>query len=182
MAERIAEIVILSEDFNQTNLVRRSLKHKGRNPRTIRVNQAPSGRGSGEQYVRESFSAEVAHYRNRAASRSAALVVAIDADTKTVQQRERELEAALRAAGQEKPKPTEAISILIPKRHIETWILCLSGERVDELTDYSNREDVEAKIKAAAENLCGWARPRFPIPDRCVPSLKKGLREFQRLR
>jgi len=182
VSERIAEIVVLSEDLNQTNLIRRALKHKGHDSRTIRINQSPGGGGSGEHYVRESFSGEVAHYRNRATRRSAALVVVIDADTRTLQQRERELEAVLKAAGQQKRKPKESISILIPRRNVETWILCLTGDRVDELSDYSNREDIEVKIKLAAENLCDWARPRFPIPDHCLPSLKKGLREFQRVR
>ena len=32
------------------------------------------------------------------------------------------------------------VAVLIPKRNVETWILCLTRESVDEVTDYSDRD------------------------------------------
>jgi hypothetical protein len=79
-----------------------------------------------------------------------ALVVAIDADISTVAQRENELETALAEVGELRRQADEAIVLLIPKRHIETWILCLLGEHVDEVTGYKSRGDVHQQIKPAA--------------------------------
>jgi hypothetical protein len=182
VVERIAEIIVLCEDLTQGNLVYWSLIKKGHNPRTIRLKPGPSGRGSGEQYVRESFPKEVAQYRNRAARRSAALVAVIDADTRTLQKRERELQMALEAAGQEQRKPEEAIATLIPRRHVETWILCLTDEHVDETKDYSKRDDISGRIiRQAGEGFYDWSRPHYRVPAHCVASLRKGLGEFRRV-
>jgi len=108
-------------------------------------------------------------------------VVGIDADVKTVAQREKELETALENAREHGRKPEEAIVLLIPKRHIETWILCLLGELVDEVTDYKSRRDVHQKIKPAALTFYEWGRPHHSVPDHCVESLHRGLREVQRI-
>jgi hypothetical protein len=127
------------------------------------------------------YPAEVGYYRDRSHSRKAALIVATDADTKTVARRERELEAALSDAGEGRRSPDEAIALLIPKRNVETWILCLVGESVDETTDYKGRRDVGELIKNAADALFDWSRPQCIVPPRCVPSLQRGLREIARI-
>ena len=71
--------------------------------------------------------------------------------------------------------------MLIPKRHTETWILCLMGENVDEITDYKARRDIPEKIKPAAREFHEWSRPHYQVPDRCVESLQRGLREARRV-
>lgn len=181
MAERIAEIIVLAEDARQGNLVYHYLVRKGHNWRSIRVRPVPLGQGSGEQYVREHYAGEVKHYRNRRSRRRAALVVIIDADSRRVTDKERELAATLLAAGEDKRRSGEAIALLIPKRNIETWILCLLGDRVDETTDYKGRRDVDANIKPAAHAFCEWSKARYPVPDSCVESLHRGLREAKRI-
>lgn len=180
MPERIAEIIILAEDLTQGNFVRRYLERANQDPRRIRLRIAPAGRGSAEQYVRECYSTEVTYYRERAASRSAALVVAIDADASEVADRERELEEALVAEQQPRRQPDEAIALLIPKRNIETWILCLCKEQVDEVTDYKTRV-VSRQIALAAKVFYDWSRPNYVVPGACVPSLRRGLTEIRRV-
>lgn len=109
-------------------------------------------------------------------------MVLIDADLKIVVHREGELEAALANAGEHRRESSEAIVLLIPKRPIETWILSLLGERVDEATDYRSRRDVPEKIRPAAQKFYEWGRPDYQLPDHCVDSLRRGLVEVRRIR
>jgi hypothetical protein len=181
VAERIAEIIVLAEDLNLGNFAVRYLLRTGQKLRKIRLHLPKPGRGSGEKFVRESYGTEVKYFRNRASSRSAALVVAIDADVRTVADREAELSAELVRTGQDGRRQMERIILLIPKRNIETWILCLSNEAVDETTDYKRRADVGDKIKPAAEAFFEWSRPHYAVPVHCVRSLSRALIEAQRL-
>jgi hypothetical protein len=173
VAKRIAEIVILCEDFRQGNFAWHYLKRDGHSYRKLRLQVSPGGQGSGEQYVREQYRKEVGLYRNRSTRRTTALVVMIDADTNTTAYRERQL------ATQAKRKGAEKIAHLIPKRHIETWILCLTGETVEETTDYKSTKDTDGKIKQAAENFFDWSRDGYSVPARCVASLQNGLKEIR---
>lgn len=179
MAKRIAWLIVRAEDLNQVNFARRYLGQKGHHLREIR--KPRRGRGAAEQYVREKYADEVGEYRSRSSYESAALVVLVDADMRTVLERENELEAALANAGEDRRRPEEAIVLLIPKRHIETWILYLLGERVDEFADYRSRRDIPEKIKPAAQKFYEWARPDYQLPDHCVDSLRRGLVEVRRI-
>lgn len=181
MTDRNAEVIVLAEDLNQFNFTRRYLLQKGYDPHKIHPHLAPPGQGSAEQYVRERYPKEVRLHRSRSSHTGAALVVEIDADMKTVVQRENELETALQSAGEHGREPDEAIVLLIPKRHIETWILCLLGERVDQITDYTSRANVQQQIRPAAEKFLEWSLPNYRLPDHCVESLQRGLREVRRI-
>jgi hypothetical protein len=181
VTDRNAEVIVLAEDLSQFNFTRRYLLQKGYNPHKIHPHLAPPGQGSAEQYVRERYPKEVRLHRSRSSHTGAALVVAVDADIKTVVQRENELETALESAGEHGRGPDEVIVLLIPKRHIETWILCLLGEHVDEVTDYKSRRDVHQQIKPAALTFYEWSRPHYPVPNHCVESLRRGLREVRRI-
>ncbi len=181
MAKRIACLIVLAEDLNQANFARRFLERKGHHWRTIRFRPLPQGRGAAEQYVREKYADEVSEYRRRSSYQSAVLVVLVDAHVKTVVERESKLNAALKNAGEEPREDREAIALLIPKRHIETWILCLLGERVNEFTDYKSRKDIQQKIKPAAQTFYEWSQLNYPVPDHCVESLHRGLSEVQRI-
>jgi hypothetical protein len=181
VAERIAEIVILAEDLNQSNFVRHFLKRKGHHARRIRAVTVPQGKGSGEQHVRTSYPTEVQYYRNRASHRTAALVASVDADVLSVTDRMAELESALKNAGEIARNADEAIALFIPKRNIETWIQCLLGARVNEIEDYKSIGDVQDKIKPAARTFFDWCRPKFSVPAHCVESLQLGLLEANRV-
>jgi hypothetical protein len=181
VVERIAEIVVLAEDLRQGNLVRHYLVRCGHHRRNIVLRLAPRGRGSGEQFVRERYPIGVAYYRQRSHARRAALATVLDADTGTVEEHERGLAAALAAADQLPREDGEMISVLIPRRHIETWILCLSGEVVDETTDYKGDRRIDGMIKPAAGRFYEWSHGGAAAPASCVPSLRKGLAEVRRL-
>ncbi|MBI1851501.1 MAG: hypothetical protein HYR85_14265 [Planctomycetes bacterium] len=94
------------------------------------------------------------------------------------------LASYLKVAGINARKSDDSIAILIPKRHIETWILCLAGETVDEATDYKRtrgEQELASKIGSAAETLFAWTRPKARVPRACVPSLQVALPELARL-
>jgi hypothetical protein len=146
----------------------------------MRIVKSPSGLGSAEQWVREQFAIEVGEYRGRHAETK--LIVLIDADTQTVHQRLQQLDLALKDAGIPPVHNTEEIARLVPKRNVETWILCLNAEMVDEATDYKrNRNDWANLIEVATDALYKWSRPNATLPPSCVPSLQLGIGELRRL-
>jgi hypothetical protein len=182
VAERIANIILLVEDINQENLLRRYLQRLGHENRNMRPLRLPSGQGSGEQFVRERYASEVRAIRAQLTRTSACLIVMIDADTGTIGDRRQQLERALRDADGPARSQTEPILHLIPKRNVETWILCLNGAGVDEVNDYRHDPRVDAQsIKQAAGALYAWTRRNFVVPHSCVPSLHECLPEFHRL-
>ncbi len=81
------------------------------------------------------------------------------------------------ALGRNARKDSEVIVHLIPKRHIETWILHLTGTAVNEGTDYHN-ERIDDIIPQAAANFLEWAAQ---APADCLPSLSVGIEETKRL-
>jgi len=112
--------------------------------------------------------------------------VAIDADTETVLHHHQQLAGCLTGANQNDRTPKESIVLLVPKRNIETWILCLSGKIVDgsivdETTDYKKASEIERQLRPAAVTLAEWSRPSARIPEYCVPSLRNGLTELKRI-
>jgi hypothetical protein len=142
----------------------------------------PSGKGSAEQSVRARFAKEVSAYRHRSARAATALIVMIDADAHTVDERLAQLAQALREAGSPALQDDESVARLVPKRNVETWILCLNEHRVDEATDYKDRSlDWNELVPKAAEALFQWTRPNAHLPGHCVDSLHRGVNELRRV-
>jgi hypothetical protein len=86
-------------------------------------------------------------------------VVAIDADDGSVARRQHQFgNLAARTGG-------ERIVHLIPKWSIETWILCLVGQNVDENQSYRRAPDIDEQIAPAAATFYEWSRPKATLPD-----------------
>jgi hypothetical protein len=182
MAERIANIILLIEDINQENLLRRYLQSLHHDNRTMRSLRLPKGQGSGEQFVREKYASEVRALRSQVTRTRACLIAMIDADTGSVDDRRHQLDRALRDADELPRGASEPILNLIPKRSVETWILCLNSHVVDEVTNYRRDNRVDAQsIRQAAGNLFSGTRPKQTLPNTCVPSLQDCRREFRRV-
>jgi hypothetical protein len=175
---KASQVIVLAEDQRQPSFVRRFLHRLGYDNHHIRLSPLPA-RGSGEQWVREHYAQEVQANRARSASARTKLVVVIDADKAETAKRLEQLGEALAAAGISQRSGAEAIALFIPKRAIETWILCLNGENVDEETDYRKRSDLD--VRNAAHTFYAWTRPQAIVPPMCLPSLKIGIEESQRL-
>lgn len=185
MPDRIANLIILAEDTEQQNLVRRYLERCGhntsRNCRLVPLPAKASG-GSGEKYVRDHFPEEVKACRSALGRRaSALLVVMVDADMETTQQRNTQLSDALKTSGLDERRSDEPIVILIPKRHVETWIRALLGSQVDEDTDYKKPKPTPVEIREAARTLHVWTRPGIEPDLTSPPSLSSSLPEWKKI-
>jgi hypothetical protein len=175
-----SQVIVLVEDNRQRQLIFRYLRRIGLEMHAMRFVLPASG--SGEQWVREQFSAEIAFYRIRSARAETKLIAVIDADNLTVQARLMQLDQKLRENGLQLIRVDEQIVRLIPRRNVETWILYLNAVQVDETTDYkSRRNDWTELIRPAAEQLYAWTRPNTQFPDNCLSSLKHGAAELRRL-
>jgi hypothetical protein len=178
---RPSQVIILGEDQRHQRFVQKYLKRFGYSYHDLYNVDLPSGRGCGEQWVRGRYVESVKAYRARSARANTALVVAIDANGGDVARRLRQLREGLAEAGLPPRGDTEKIVHLVPKRSIETWILCLTGQDVDESTDYSRESTVDRQISSAADELFEWTRPNAVQSVRCVPSLLSSIPELTRL-
>ncbi len=183
MADRVANIIVLAEDQEHQNLIRRYLLRTGQNQRTFRLVPLPGKRKCGSQYVREQFPKQVAECRATLGRRASCLLIVItDADNLTTNERERTLHAALKADHQRAIEQTEPVIILIPKWQVETWIKCLLGETVTEADRDTDKPPVTAQqIIAAARALFDWARPNALAGATCVRSLARALPRWRRI-
>jgi hypothetical protein len=180
---RPSRAIILAEDEEHDLFIRRYLirLNLGLKDKEMYTEPFPDGRGCGEQWVRTQYARVVREYRWRSSRTQTVLVILIDADKGDVNRRLHQLEEGLKQESLERRKPEECIVHFVPKRSIETWILCLNDHSVDEETDYSGRRDIEDQIAPAADTFYAWTRPNAPIPNRCVPSLRAAIPEAQRL-
>lgn len=178
---RPSQVVVLAEDQRQAGFVRRYLYRSGYSAHDIRVEELPSGRGCGEQWVRERYARAVKAYRGRSARARTALVVAIDADTGDVERRLRQFREALERAGAAARAKGESIAHLVPKRNIETWVLCLGGRQVDEDTNYTAEPGIDERIASSGVTFFEWSRPDAMPPAHCTPSLAAAIPEVRRL-
>jgi hypothetical protein len=105
----------------------------------IRSDYPKRGGGSGKQYVEDRYRVEIVTFRGKR-HENVALLLATEADAQAVVDRARSLDAQALAAGQPRRGPDDRIVYWIPKWHIETWGLHLTGVPV--------REDAPCKDKA----------------------------------
>ncbi len=127
------------------------------------------------------YATSVQALRERASRAATALVVVIDADKSSVEDRQRELADELRQQVLPERGTSERIAHLIPKRHIETWVLCLrDGQSVSEERDCKFSVS-DGDVKTAAEAFYTWLRSRENPPPHFGPSLCEGLVEARRI-
>lgn len=173
-------LVILCEDLQQEVFARQFFIRRGFNRRRIQIIRNSNARGSAEQFVRTYYAREVRAYRSKSTYQSRALLVMIDADAYTVEQRLKQLDSALEANGQAKRQPNEKIAIFVPKRNIETWIHYLMGKSVDEVSAYSKFSGHERKCKSYVDQLVKKICP-VGLPKDAPPSLHAACEELQRI-
>jgi len=183
LPERIANKIILAEDTIQQNLVRRYLERCGHTgPFRLVPLPAKGVGGSGEKYLRDQYPRQVQACRSLLRKRAdALLIVILDADMETTQHRWLQLSDALKSASLNRRRDDEPIVVLIPKRHVETWIRALLGDRVDEVTDYTQPTPTAKEIKDSASELYSWARPSAAPGPASPPSLTASLPEWRKI-
>ncbi|MEA5567027.1 MULTISPECIES: hypothetical protein [unclassified Anabaena] len=176
MSQRRIQIVILCEDRQQEVFARYFLKKRGF---TGNIRTKFCRKGAGEQFVRESYAAEVKVFRSKNYI-SGILVVLIDADTKTLEDRLKQLDDVLIENEQKPRQANEAMAMFVPKRNIETWIHYLQGASIDEETVYAKFLNNESACKPYVENLADKCR-QGSLEANAPPSLQAACGELQRI-
>lgn len=176
MSTRGIKLILICEDSQQRSFALRFLKGMGFSTRDLRAEISPSGKGSAEQWVKEIFPFELKYFRARRNKASVALIVMIDADTKTATERIQELENACTKNDMQFRKDGEEVAIIIPTRNIETWIHFLNGSSVNE-TDAYPRLDKESSCQPAVQSLIRMCKNIGLKPD-APDSLKAACNEY----
>ena len=172
-------MVLLCEDTQHEVFVRRFLKEMGWHLRHFRIEKAPQGRGSGEQFVRENYPSELQKFRTKPGRR--ALIAVVDGDATGVDGRLADFEQA--CVEQEVPsrRDEETVMLLVPTWRIETWLAYMDGNTVCESRPGYPRLARESECQRHVEVLAGMCREgalRLPAPA----SLVAACGEYGRLR
>jgi len=169
-----------SEDTQTECFIRRFLVKQGWDRRMIRTETLPAGKGSGLGWVRDKVVKEIKAYRSRSTRAATCLIIASDADDKTVEERIQTFKKACADANEPFRKAGERIIFVIPRRNIETWLAYLRGETVNEVdvyTKYDNESDYRSQV-AKLDDLCRRQKLEPPPP----PSLVAACSEFIQIR
>ena len=133
-----------------------------------------------KQWLTREYPNKVIAYRRKAKQR-VALLVGTDADEQTVRQRSDALSAALDGADLLRRRDEERIVLWIPKWHVETWILALLGQDVNERDNYKHAAR-DADVVAAATGFVDRFRAfKQDATTQVLPSLKTAFEETRRL-
>ena len=174
MAARNVGVVFVCEDLQHAVFARRFFESRGYKKRQFRVEKSPSGRGSAEQWVRNAYVKELITYRARHGNH--VVVILIDGDGGTVQERIQQLDKECRKANVQTRRDEERVAVFVPSRNIETWLTFLDGEKVDETTSYTKlkREKECQRHVDALSKMCDQGALSEPAP----PSLVAACDEF----
>lgn len=179
-----AEVILLCEDQRTDRFVRRFLSHRNFRARDIRTLQLPGQSQSGEQWVRQKYPEQLKAIRSRRKAVNAGrlfLFVVVDADRKSTQERQSQLDSECREQNVPSREADEPVIIIIPRRNIETWFAYLDGKDVDEGSDYK-AEYRGRSCKPFADELHRMCHERQQLRLPAPPSLEEACREYQKLK
>ena len=185
---RVSKIILVCEGWRDSAFARGFLTAAGIDGRAI--DPRPNPGGSGHDWVKNQFVAEVANLIRFSEGRG--VLGLLDEDGKGVTERQREVEEALEARNLALLSAQEGRCLLLPTRNLETWLYWLTALRrgsslaVDEVTDCkTNRPgdvprilDEDCRPAGAALHKLNHKNP----PQGCPPMLVRALgylREFR---
>lgn len=136
------------------------------------MSRSRPGAGAGDQFVRDNYPA----YLDAVRKRNGILVVMIDGDNDSIEERMKQLDDACTQKGVSLRKDSDPVAIFVPKRKIETWLAYLDGERVNEMDTYPRleRERECRRHVEVLEQMCSRGKLRTPAPE----SLEAACREY----
>ena len=190
----LPEVTILCEDIDQERFIRQYLICRGLDDRKIKDFNNPKGRviENNNASIVKYYPALMKSYRRTRKYRNIAVVVMIDADEDSLDDRMRSLNIALdETAGNLNRDPRlrdEKVAIFVPARNIETWFYYINnnmeGQECNEITKYKDDNmSAEERIKLAKSAANKLAREICPqgVERITLPSLRYACRELQRL-
>jgi hypothetical protein len=190
----LPEVTILCEDIDQERFIRQYLICRGLDEHKIKDFGNPKGRviENNNASIVKYYPALMKSYRRTRKYRNIAVVVMIDADEDSLDDRMRSLNIALdETAGNLNRDPRlrdEKVAIFVPARNIETWFYYINnnmeGQECNEITKYkddnmSAKERIEL-AKSAAQKLAREICPQG-VDRITLPSLRYACTELQRL-
>jgi len=181
MARRGVRLVLICEDREHERFARHAFLRLGFHRRELRFLTSPSGRGAANHWILNRYADEVRAHRHRSSSQKVGLVTVIDADKKTVAERHKQFSDQLKNAALPARSDDECIVLWVPRRHIETWVAYLRGEKVDEEMDCTRLAPDTAYPSAAASFIQRY-RQKSDRPKNLLPSIATAFDETDRLR
>lgn len=171
-----ATAVILCEDKQSQVVLWRYAKARGF--QSIRA--LPLAGSCGSQYVRESYAREVRSRRVKHVAQ--VLLVHIDADQFTVQERHRELADQLKLNEVEPRTQDEPVALVVPRREMETWLHHYRGkEGIVETVAYPRFRGEEADAaKPTVDALVAMVTGKQE-PPKNLPAITEAVSELRRL-
>ena len=170
-----AQVIVLCEDKDHAVFAYRFLRHRTKH--RVRVIYAPRGEGSGEQFVREQYPHQLGALRTTHVN--AVLVVMIDGDIASVEERIRQLHESCRQLDIRSRTPQDRVALVVPTRSIETWLRYMDGHTVNETDRYPRLKhpgDCKRHVRALVE-MCRTGQLRDPAPQ----SLAAACEEYRRV-
>ena len=189
----LPEVTILCEDIDQERFIRQYLICRGLEEHKIKDFGNPKGRviENNNASIVKYYPDIIKSYRKRK-YRNIAVVVMIDADEDSLDDRMRSLNIALdETAGNLNRDPRlrdDKVAIFVPARNIETWFYYINnnmeGQECNENTDYKDKKmSAEERIELAKISAKKLAREICPqgVDRITLPSLRYACTELQRL-
>ncbi len=126
--------------------------------------------GGNVHWVLREFPRQSKACRQRSTRARTLLIVVIDADDNTIEERCRQLNNALQHDGLEPLGSSDPLAVLIPKRHIETWIRAATVGGVNENDDYKKPSPTgEVYVKQRSEYTHGQGTAPSQTIHVCPP-------------
>ncbi len=135
---RVSKIILVHEGWRDSAFARGFLGAAGIDSRALELRPNPGG--SGHDWVKKQFAAEVANLARFVEGRG--VLALLDEDGRGVAVRQGEVEELLKKRDLPPVSAHEGRCLLLPTRNLETWLYWLSAHRhgssldVNEVTDY----------------------------------------------
>jgi hypothetical protein len=172
-------IIVLCEDKAQEYFVRKILEGFGVGNREMNFRITPSNAGAGDNAVIKAFPSELDYWmRRKNLGKSNILIAVLDADVIGVDQKIKLLRKELN----DQPYPdTDGVGVFNPARNLESWIHFLTGEVIDEKTDYKKNHPKIQNHLTDIKSFAQKCRERQKI-ENMPPSLAAACAEFEKIR
>jgi hypothetical protein len=185
VSNRVSQIVLLCEDDEHRRLAVTYMNRCGINTSRVVVERVASRlqQGGNVGWVLDEFPRQMHACRQRhKAKANTLLIVMVDADMLEVAARRHQLNERLALAGYDGLSVNDPVALLIPRRHVETWIRALLGEGVTEEDDCkAKNRPTRDEVRQAADTAYQWSRPNANAGPTCVPSLALALPEWRKI-
>jgi uncharacterized protein YdiU (UPF0061 family) len=185
MSKRVSQTILLCEDEAHERFIKAFMKRCGLRTDPPYVKSLVASRmqhGGNDHWILNAFPVQLHACRQRQKKAETLLIVALDADDHTLEERRRQLLDRVTAAGYDAFAANERAILLIPKRSVETWIRALRGEQVTEDQDCKAwTKATKEEIRSAAQTLYEWSRLNANPGPTCVPSLTAALPEWRKI-